>query len=159
MKRVLLFVCMSSLFISLMAQDFTLLYMRAHPKDNNLNCVTVSPRMMQKVMNLNVNDAEMVKMISDLKSMRMVTAKTHVKKYYDEAIFLAKENITRYLPYASYQHKKQDYEIMIRKRRKVIVELVMLMKEEDGFTVIDFTGNMNQNFIDKLTTPMTTDSQ
>jgi len=158
MKKLLLLVCLCIVSISLVAQDFTTRFMQSHKMDNNLKCVTISPKMMEKVMNLNMDDG-MMKMISDLKSMQMVTAKIHVKRYYHEAVALAKKNADRFLPYASYGRKKLNYEIMIRKRRKAIVELVMLMCEDDNFSVINFTGNMDRRFIDKLASSMGANSR
>ncbi|MCD8167565.1 MAG: DUF4252 domain-containing protein [Bacteroides sp.] len=35
-------------------------------------------------------------------------------------------------------------------KNDLIIELVMLMQEKDRFTVINFTGTMDEEFIDKI---------
>lgn len=155
MKRVLLILCITLLAATVSAQDFASRFLENHKPDTNLTCVTISPKMMEKVMDLEVNDEEdMMEMISKLKSMRMVTTEVNGQKYYKEALKVFEKNSKRFEPYLSFEDKSENFQIMIRKRKNAIIELVMLMREADSFTVINFTGNMSQDFIARLAKSM-----
>lgn len=152
MRSVLLILLMSIISFSLSAQDFASRYLENHKPDDKLTWVTVSPKMMEKVMKLNVDgdDQGMMDIISKLKSMQMLNTKEGGRKYYKEALVVLDKNSDRFEPYLSYESKEMDLQIMIRKKRKVIVELVMLICEDENFTVINFTGNMSGDFISRL---------
>ncbi|BEH00148.1 hypothetical protein BSYN_24120 [Bacteroides sedimenti] len=155
MKRVLLIICIVLLAGKVSAQDFASRFLEKHLPDTNLTCVTISPKMMEKVMNLEVDgEQDMMEMISKLKSMRMVTTEVNGQKYYNEALKVLEKNSGRFEPYLSFEDKSENYQIMIRKKKNAIIELVMLMREADNFTVINFTGNMSQDFIARLAKSM-----
>ena len=151
-KKLLLVICFCITSVTLFAQDFATRFMQNHQNDNNLKCVTVSPKMMEKVMNVDVNDDSMKKMLADLKSMQMISSTNYVRKYYREAISLAKKNADRFILYTSYSKKKNAYEIRVRERKNIIVELMMVMRDAKSFSVINFTGKMDKAFIERLKT-------
>lgn len=156
MKGVLLVLWMSMISFSLSAQDFASRYLEKHKPDDKLTWVTVSPKMMEKVMKLDVDgdDQAMMDIISKLKSMQMLTTKEDGQKYYKEALEVLDKNANRFEPYLSFDDKKMNLQIMIRKKRKVVLELVVLMCEDDNFTIINFTGNMSGDFIARLANSM-----
>lgn len=149
-------VCFCIISVALCAQDFATRFMQNHKNDDNLKCVTISPKMMEKVMNVNVDDEGMKKMLSDIKSMQMISSVNYVRRYYKEAIALAKKNADRFSLYTSYSKKKDAYEIRVRKRKNIIVELIMVMRDTKSFSVINFTGKMDKAFIDRLKTSVNT---
>jgi hypothetical protein len=111
--------------------------------------------MMQKVMDLNLEDEKQVMdMISKLKSMQMLTTHANGQKYYKEALGVLEKNSGRFEQFLSFENKSENFQIMVRKKRNAIIELVMLMCEDDNFTVINFTGNMSKDFIDRLAKSM-----
>lgn len=151
MKSVL-FICWMALFsVSAMAQDFTSRFLTEHKADTNLSCVTISPKMMEEIIK---NDAEkdnkVLDIISNLKSMQMLTAKVNGSGYYNEALKIVEKNTGRFEPYLSFSDKSGSCQIMVRKKKEVIIEVVMLMHEKNHFVVVNFTGNMNPEFIARL---------
>nr|WP_321436040.1 DUF4252 domain-containing protein [uncultured Bacteroides sp.] len=155
MKSVLLILWMSLISISACAQDFASRFLENHRPDNNLTCEIISPKMIEKVMNLDVNDdGGMMNMISKLKSMQMVTTQVNGQKYYKEALGVLDKNSGRFEPYLSFEGKSENFQIMVRKKKNAILELVMLMCEKDDFTIINFTGNMSKDFITRLAKSM-----
>jgi len=152
MKGVLFILWMSLISSSLSAQDFASRYLENHKPDDKLTWVTVSPKMIEKVMKLDVNgdDQATMDIISKLKSMQLLSKKENGRKHYEEALEILDKNANRFEPYLSYTSKEMDLQIMVRKKRKVIIELVMLICEDENFTVINFTGNMSGDFITKL---------
>lgn len=106
-------------------------------------------------MDLNVNDdGKMMDMISKLKSMQMLTSQSNGQKYYKEALGVLDKNQDRFKPFVSFEDKSENFQIMVRKKRSAIIELVMLMCENENFTIINFTGNMSKDFIDMLAKSM-----
>ena len=141
--------------VSLAAQDFASRFMDEHKEDINLTCVTISPKMMEEIMK---NDAEkdeaVLDILSNLKSMQMLTSEVNGQYYYNEALEVVKKNSNRFEPFLSFKDKSANCQIMVRKNKKTIVELVMLMHEKEHFSVINFTGIMNPEFISKLAASM-----
>lgn len=107
--------------------------------------------MMEEIMKSDAEkDDEILKIISNLKSMQLLTSKVKGQRYYDEALKIVEKNPGRFESFLSFKDKSEDCQIMIRKKNDAIIELVMLIKEKDSFTVINFTGNMSPEFISKL---------
>ncbi len=96
----------------------------------------------------------MLDMISNLKSMQMLVSETKGKKYFREALALLKKNSERFQPLRSYKSESENCRIMVRKKNGEIVELVMLVNDNRKFVVINFTGNMNDEFIERIATSM-----
>ena len=146
---------MSLISVSVCAQDFASRFLESHKPDTNLNCVTISPNMMEKVMNLDVqNEDKMMDIISKLKSMQMLTTQVNGQKYYKEALSVLEKNSGRFVSFLTFDDKSENFQIMVRKKKDAIIELVMLMREDDNFTVINFTGNMSKDFIARLAKEM-----
>jgi len=155
MKSVLFILWMTLISVSASAQDFASRFLENHKPDANLTCVTISPKMIEKVMDLDVNDdGKMMDMISKLKSMQMLTSQSNGQKYYKEALGVLDKNQDRFKPFVSFEDKSENFQIMVRKKRSAIIELVMLMCENENFTIINFTGNMSKDFIDMLAKSM-----
>ncbi len=156
MKSVLLMCWMALLSVAASAQDFASRFLTEHKADSNLTCITISPKMMEEIMKNNdaEKDDEVLEIISDLKSMQILTAKVEGQKYYDAALKVVEKNPGRFEPFLSFKDKAENCQIMIRKKKNTIVELVMLMHEKNQFAVINFTGNMSPEFISKLAASM-----
>lgn len=143
------------LSVSVVAQDFASRFLTEHKADTNLTRVTISPKMMKEIMKSDAEkDDEILEIISNLKSMQMLTAKVKGQSYYKEALKIVEKNSDRFEPFLSFKDKAQNCQIMIRKKNDVIIELVMLMHEKNHFAVINFTGNMSPEFISRLAASM-----
>ena len=131
-------------------QDFASRFMALHPKEAALECTTVSPVMMERMLQLpNVeDDASLRQVLAQLKSIRMVTCNeaAHAEKLFDDALKLARKNPKRYKLHAEEEHKK----LYVRRRGKLIVEMVLFMVAESHFSLINLTGNMNEKFLEQL---------
>lgn len=151
MKSVLLLCWMALLSVAVSAQDFASRFMVEHKADTNLTCVTISPKMMEEIMK---NDAEkdedIMDIISNLKSMQVLTSKVKGKNYYEEALKIMEKNSNRFEPFLSFRDKSANCQIMVRRKKDTIIELVMMMHEKNHFSVINFTGKMNSEFIDQI---------
>ena len=152
MKRVLLFCWITWLPFLAFAQDFASKFMAEYKSDVQLNCISVSPRMMEEVLKVNVeNDGDKIlDIISKLKSMQMISSEKEGSKYYKKALNILEKNTNRFEPFLSFNDSSQNCRIMVRKKNGIILELVMLTNVSEKFCVINFTGNMNDKFIDKV---------
>ena len=151
MKSVLLMCWMALLSVAVSAQDFASRFMAEHQADSNLTCVTISPKMMEEIMKSDAEkDKEVLDMISNLKSMQVLTSDVEGKKYFNAALKVVEKNSGRFESFLSFKDKSENCQIMVRKKKSTIVELVMLMHEKNHFAVVNFTGNMSQEFIAQI---------
>lgn len=142
---------MALLSIAVSAQDFASRFMAEHKGDSNLTCVTISPKMMKEIMKNDAEkDKEVMDMISNLKSMQVLTSEVEGEKYFDAAIKVAEKNIGWFESLLSFKDKSENYQIMVRRKKDTIVELVMLMNEKNHFAVVNLTGDMNSEFIAQI---------
>ena len=138
-------------------QDFASRFKSEYEGDSALVYVTISPKMMHDILgSAEIND-EMVEVIAQLKSMQMCISLTEGQNYFDSAIDLCERNTNLFEPYLSYDEAGDNCKIMVRKRRDEIIELVMFMKQDNGFALINFTGKMNAAFISRLAESMNTE--
>lgn len=146
---------MALLSASVVAQDFASRFLDEHKTDTNLTCVTISPKMMEEIMKSDAEkDDEVLDIISNLKSMQILTAKVKGQSYYDEAIKIVEKSSGRFEPLLSFSDKSENCQIMVRKKKEAIIELVMLVHGKGQFVVINFTGNMSPEFIARLAASM-----
>ena len=131
-------------------QDFASRYMALYAKGSSLECTTVSPLMMDKLLKLpSVEEYSTTKkVLAQIKSIRMITNANPAETalLYDNALKLARQNPKRYRLQAEEKEKK----IYVRHRGKLIVEIVLLMKNDTRLNLINLTGNMNENFLQQL---------
>lgn len=147
--------CMALLSVAVSAQDFASRFLSEYESDSNLVCITISPKMMREIMKSDVErDDEVLEIISNLKSMQMLTSEVKGQKYYDAALKVVEKNSGRFEPFLSFKDKSANCQIMVRKKNDAIIELVMLMHDKNHFAVINFTGNMSPEFISRLAASM-----
>ena len=139
------------------AQDFASRYMAEHAADSTLTCISVSPKMMEEILSKGIqhdDSSRMVGIISKLKSMQIVSSENNGMNHFELAENMAEKNSARFKQMAAYDEGKDRCRIFIREQKKRIVELVLLRQTGKSFTVINFTGNMNREFIEKLENTM-----
>ena len=132
-------------------QDFAATFMRLNAEGTGLDCRTVSPAMMSKMMRIEEigNNSEAMQTLRKLKSVRVVTDadSDDTDVLYDTAVSLLDANKNRYRLYDEYEGKS----LYTRMRGKVVVELILLTKNEGRLHIVNFTGTMNEAFIRTLT--------
>lgn len=158
MRRTWLTVCLLALIATgTQAQDFASRYMAEHKGDSLLHCISVSPKMMEEILDHGIGENDttgMADIISRLKSMQIVNAGRQGKTYFKHAEEMARKNSARFKELASYDEGKDHCRIFVREHKTEIVELVLLRQVGKQFTVINFTGDMNHAFIRQLTHTM-----
>lgn len=153
MKSVLLISWMICLSAVVSAQDFASYFLEKCQPDSNLECISISPKMIEEILKIEVDDTEdgVLDIISNLKSMQMLKADKNGEEYFEEALDILDKNAERFEPFLSFEDSSANCRIMVRrKRKKEIIELVMLVNENSKFLVVNFTGHMNDKFITRL---------
>ena len=146
---------MALLSVAVSAQDFASRFLSEYESDSNLVCITISPKMMREIMKSDVErDDEVLEIISNLKSMQMLTSEVKGQKYYDAALKVVEKNPGRLEPFLSFKDKSANCPIMGREKNDALIDLVMLMHDKNHFAVINFTGNMSPEFISQLAASM-----
>lgn len=92
--------------------------MAEHQADSNLTCVTISPKMMEEIMKSDAEkDKEVLDMISNLKSMQVLTSDVEGKKYFNAALKVVEKNSGRFESFLSFKDKSENCQIMVRKKK------------------------------------------
>ena len=138
-------------------EDAAFMEQCAAEQGENLRCQTISPKMMEKLVEVIVSEKDEkdeeipAYLFSKLKSARIVTSTGHGKRYFRKAEELMEKNKNRFTPWREDTLAKSD-PIFVRRHGDVICELVMLNLAADkkGFTIINFTGDMDEQFMQTL---------
>jgi hypothetical protein len=161
MRRVLCFLIILVVSVALYAQggqDFASRFMQKCKEDTSVHCVTVSPKMMGQMLKThnNVQDENITRVISKLKSARIITVNHHGEEYYQIAAELMDKNKSRFQHDKAY-HNSHSYGCFYTRIKKgVIVELVMLHVDgrANQFMVVNLTGTIDEEFISNMTKTM-----
>lgn len=131
-------------------QDFAARYMQLYAEGTSLTCSTVSPAMMQRLMNLPTvqDDSEMKALIKEIKTLRIVQHENgdEADELLQKALTLAADNPRRY----QLTQEQDNRWIFSRKRGKVTLEIVLITKMRQHFYLVDVTGNMTERFTQHL---------
>ena len=142
------------LFLSteMVAQDFVSRFRQENEADTTLTCVTISPKMMQAILQSETDkDDDMLDMISELSSMQMCTSIVDGERHYEQALQIIEKNSDLFEPFVTVEEPSGNFQIVVRKKKDTIIELVMLVHQQDtGFALINMTGKRNADFIEKL---------
>lgn len=131
-------------------QDFSSRFMTLYGNDYAITCTTVSPLMMERMMQLPKveGNEQMQQVLSQLKSIRLLASEKagDGPHLFANAKELAKNNPSRYKLYA----EENDKCLYTRRRGKTIVEVVLFMEQASHFSLINLTGNMDEKFLEKV---------
>lgn len=137
-------------------QDFASRFMQKFDGDTAVQCVTVSPKMMEQLTKQADTDhnERIAQAIEKLKSARIVTASTNGEGYYQKAEDLLKRNPRRFRHYKSYRTDHSHGAFYTRKLKGGdTVELIMLHTSDktQRMVIVNLTGDIDDEFINSLT--------
>ena len=136
-------------------QDFASKFMLMHQNDTAVQCVTVSPKMMEQLLKSPAENrnGHIMQAIAKLKSARIVKANQHSDDYYLKAENLLKRNAQRFVFEKEFKNGPKHGSFYKRKNRKGdTVELIMLHEDvQTGqLIIVNLTGNIDNEFISML---------
>lgn len=147
----LLLLCLPLIASAQQERDFATQYMLLYAgQDTTLVCQTISPDMMKHMINREEveQDDELKSILRQIRTLQVVRAEgeTPAQENFEKAVDLAKLNTQRYKLYAY----GDTYQIYLRKKGDIIVELVHINLMENAFCIINLTGYMTKDFIKLL---------
>lgn len=137
-------------------QDFAARFMSELGETEGVKCVTVGPRMLGALLSRDTGGSEFKEFMEGVKSIRIITSDigSQVATLREKAIALLNGSNRRYTPYKGDNAANFGDCLWQRKLKKVAVELVYVAPaNEKGFMVLDITGRIGNNFVEKLLTP------
>lgn len=155
MKRALCLLLIVFSAFAAWGQDFASKFMEQCGEKEEIKCQTISPKMMERLMNVPDNaseekNEEMAYFLSKLRSARIVTAGKHGEAYFNQARQLLEKNKNRFT-LLSGNYAGKNKQIFVRRNKTSIRELVLLNLSRDSvLTIINFTGDMDDGFIRQL---------
>lgn len=159
MNRLLIFllVCIAApcCMLAQTTQDFAARFMKENAGNKEYKCVTVGPKMLEELLKLKCEEEDGKKfkeIISNVKSVRIVTSESEAEKCRKAALELLEKNSKRYSLYKS-KDSAADYGdcMWVRRRSKQIVEFIYIEPAGDReFMILNVTGLMADGFIDEL---------
>lgn len=137
--------------------DFASKFMQQCKDDSMVQCVTVSPTMMEQLTRQGEESRgdNIQQAIQKLKSARIITISDKNEDYYEKAESLLKKNSRRFKHSKSYQHEESRGAFYIRQLRNGnTVELVMLKNDtiKKKTMIVNLTGDIDEEFINSLQT-------
>lgn len=137
--------------------DFASKFMQQCKDDSMVQCVTVSPTMMEQLTRQGEESRgdNIQQAIQKLKSARIITISDKSEDYYEKAESLLKKNSRRFKHSKSYQHEESRGAFYIRQLRNGnTVELVMLKNDtiKKKTMIVNLTGDIDEEFINSLQT-------
>lgn len=158
MKRALCFIIAAVMAASVSAQgvqDFASRFVEECDVDTAVQCVTVSPKMMEQLTKKagEDNNDNMAQAIQKLRSARIVTTSTRSEAYFRQAENLLKKNAQRFTHNKDYRSSNGHGTFYTRKTRNGdTVELVLLHADTDSdvLVIVNLTGNIDEEFISSI---------
>lgn len=159
MKKILSLLMTAIASVSMTAQnsqDFASKFMQQCDEDTAVQCITVSPKMMEKLTkqaDANRNE-NMAQAIQKLKSARIVTASVHGDEYYRKAEELLEKNRQRFSRNKDFRNGSAHGSFYTRKTRSGdTVELIMLQTDsvKGNAVIVNLTGDIDNDFVNNLT--------
>lgn len=137
--------------------DFASKFMQQCGDDTLVQCVTISPTMMEQLTRQSEENRgdKILQAIQKLKSVRLITIQDADEQYYAKAEELLKKNSRRFRHSKSYQHEESRGAFYTRQLRNGdTVELVMLSTDtiQKRTKIVNLTGDIDAEFINSLLT-------
>lgn len=137
-------------------EDFASKFMEQCGVDTAVQCVTISPKMMEQL--THQADAEhnehIAQAIQKLKGARIITTSVNGSEYYRRAEDLLKKNPQRFSQTDSYHSDHAQGTFYVRRTKgNETVEMILLHNDTKAGTlvVVNLTGNIDDEFVDSLT--------
>lgn len=137
--------------------DFAERFMELHAGSEQLQCITVGPNMMEKMLKLtegqtNPEEQQLGSLLAQCKSLRIVKAQADAETWRERAVALLEKSRPRYRIYTTEEVNADGSDrLWVRRKGRRIVELiVMSAAEAHAFSAIDVTGTLDENFVRRI---------
>ena len=141
MKKTILFIVAIVLSINTFAQSFTENFEKQLTHKEDFTVVNISAKMFELM--AMIADEDLQQIVSDLKSMKILTTGKDASKYYNEAIKLL-------TTHKMYEENNETIRMFTQEEKGNISELVVAILEPEEFVLIGFNGKINLREIARI---------
>lgn len=122
--------------------------------DSRFTVVSVSPKMFRLLSKVNWDTipAELKQTVTRLQSLRILSTETTPQQFYKEA--LSRIDMKEYEELITIRNKNDNVRFVIKEAGGTIHELLMIAADEDGFTLLSFTGDIDLDKLSRLSSSM-----
>lgn len=161
MRRILGLITAVMISVAVMAQggqsgqDFAAKFVEQCGVDTAVQCVTISPKMMEQLTRQAdaVHSEHIAQAIQKLKGARIVTTSVNGSEYYRRAEDLLKKNPQRFRRTDSYHNDRAQGTFYVRQTKSgETVEMILLHNDTKAGTlvVVNLTGSIDDEFVDSI---------
>ncbi len=154
MKKVFIFlIILMTGNLSAQQDDALNKFFKSYIDDDRFSTVYISPKMFQMVSKIKINDmdADLQETLKSLTALHILSTHQNPRAYYKEA--LSKINTKEYEELMKIRDEGEDAIFLTKSmpgNDDVIKELLMLVGDDDEFTILSFVGNIDINKIGRL---------
>lgn len=150
MKKILLLLIGLSVWTFANAQDFVVDFQKKYEKDAEFSIVNITSKMFQLIGAMASEEEQSI--ISDLSGLRVLTTERDALRHYKNAITMIEK--TNYEELISVEEGKEKVRMFTQEKDRMISSLLILTKDENEFTLIGISGNIDLKKIASLSSTL-----
>lgn len=147
MKKLLTIILICTASVTTQAQQFAGKFLKEFDNDHNFSVVNITPEMFGLMGDMKIDDPDLESLINNIDGLRIVSApynKPVYEKWSLKTLTGFEELMSIRSPGAS------DMRLMVKRSRNKVKELVMFVKNDTSFVVVNIAGNLEMKQLSKL---------
>jgi hypothetical protein len=122
--------------------------------DSRFTVVSVSPKMFRLLAKVKWDTipADLRQTVTSLRSLRILSTATTPRQFYKEA--LSTIDMKEYEELITVRDKQDNVRFVIKESGGVVHELLMIAVDEEGFTLMSFTGDIDLDKLSRLSSSL-----
>ena len=122
--------------------------------DSRFTIVSVSPKMFRLLSKVNWDTipSDLRQTVTVLHSLRILSTETTPQQFYKEA--LSRIDMKEYEELITIRDKQDNVRFVIKETGGIVHELLMIAVDDDGFTLMSFTGDIDLDKLSRLSSSL-----
>ena len=122
--------------------------------DSRFTIVSVSPKMFRLLSKVNWDTipSDLRQTVTRLHSLRILSTETTPQQFYKEA--LSRIDMKEYEELITIRDKQDNVRFVIKETGGIVHELLMIAVDDDGFTLMSFTGDIDLDKLSRLSSSL-----
>jgi len=122
--------------------------------DSRFTIVSVSPKMFRLLSKVNWDTipSDLRQTVTGLHSLRILSTETTPQQFYKEA--LSRIDMKEYEELITIRDKQDNVRFVIKETGGIVHELLMIAVDDDGFTLMSFTGDIDLDKLSRLSSSL-----
>ena len=128
-------------------QQFAGKFLKEFDYDRNFSVVNITPEMFGMMGNMDIDDPDLASLIKNIDGLRIVSAPSNKPVYEKWSL----KSLTGFEEIMSIRSPRaSDMRLMLQRPTNKVKELVMFVKNDTSFVVVNIAGNMEMKQLSKL---------